>query len=85
MLEDSKEAQLYPAVIFIGNRLSTDKAFAIEGHLLGVSLEVTESEARFYFCKKIRDNRKFESLDLLKAQISADIESAYRILKVSNG
>ena len=40
---------------------------------------------RFYFSKKIRDNRKFESLDLLKAQISADIESAYRILKVSNG
>ncbi len=71
----------HPAVIFVGNRLSTDKSFAIEGHLLGVSLEVQENEAGFYFCKKIRNNRKFESLDLLKEQISRDITEAHRILK----
>ncbi|WP_299546778.1 bifunctional riboflavin kinase/FAD synthetase [uncultured Helicobacter sp.] len=78
----SMESKKYPAVIFIGNRLSTDKSFSIEGHLLGVSVEVKESEAGFYFAKKIRNNHKFDHLDALKEQISKDIEEAYKILKV---
>lgn len=80
----SVEALKYPAVIFIGNRLSTDKSFAIEGHLLGIELEIKEQEAEFYFAKKIRNNRKFDNLESLKEQISKDIQEAYRILKVKH-
>ncbi|WDL74152.1 bifunctional riboflavin kinase/FAD synthetase [Helicobacter winghamensis] len=80
--EQKLESKKYPAVIFIGNRLSTDKSFSIEGHLLGIEVEVKESEAGFYFAKKIRNNRKFENLEFLKKQISCDINEAYRILKV---
>ncbi len=72
----------YPAVIFIGNRVSTDKKFAIEGHLLGLEVEVEEREAGFYFHKKIRENDYFETLEALKAQIKQDICEAYEILKI---
>lgn len=72
----------YPAVIFIGNRVSTDKCFSIEGHLLGVQLEVSDDNAGFYFVKKIRDNKYFDELEDLKMQISNDISEAQRILKI---
>ena len=72
----------YPAVIFVGNRLSTDKAFAIEGHLLGVEIEVKDKEAGFYFYRKIRENYYFDNLESLKMQIKQDIQKAYKILKI---
>ncbi|MDE5603337.1 MAG: bifunctional riboflavin kinase/FAD synthetase [Helicobacter sp.] len=72
----------YPAVIFLGNRISTDKTFAIEGHLLGKNIEIIEKEAGFYFYKKIRDNEYFNTLELLKAQIAQDIQKACKILKL---
>ena len=65
--KQNMESKKYPAVIFIGNRLSTDKSFSIEGHLLGIELEIKEQEAEFYFVKKIRNNRKFDNLKSLKA------------------
>ncbi|TLD85016.1 bifunctional riboflavin kinase/FAD synthetase [Helicobacter sp. MIT 11-5569] len=80
----SQSTPKYPAVIFVGNRLSTDKSFSIEGHLLGMQLEVKEKEAGFYFVKKIRNNRKFDNLESLKEQICEDIKETYRILKVKN-
>lgn len=81
--KQSVESKKYPAVIFVGNRLSTDKSFSIEGHLLGIEIEVKESEAGFYFVKKIRNNYKFDTLEALKEQISKDIQEAYKILRVT--
>lgn len=78
--KQSVESKKHKAVIFIGYRVSTDKTFAIEGHLLGISLEVKEKEAGFYFVKKIRDNAYYESLELLKEQILKDIQKANKIL-----
>ena len=72
----------YPAVIFVGNRISTDKSFAIEGHLLGIELEVQEAEAGFYFYRKIRENEYFDTLEALKEQIKQDISQAYKLLKI---
>ena len=72
----------YPAVIFVGNRLSTDKAFAIAGHLLGMEIEVKDKEAGFYFYRKIRENYYFDNLESLKMQIKQDIQKAYKILKI---
>ncbi|MDD6056627.1 MAG: bifunctional riboflavin kinase/FAD synthetase [Helicobacter sp.] len=74
-------AKKYKAVIFIGNRVSTDKSFAIEAHLLGISLKVSEKEAGFYFIKRIRDNDYFPKLELLKEQILKDIKKAQVILE----
>lgn len=80
----SVESQKHPAVIFVGNRLSTDKSFSIEGHLLDIEFENSTQEAGFYFAKKIRNNRKFEDLELLKQQIACDIVTAHKILKVKD-
>lgn len=80
--KQSHSAPKYPAVIFIGNRISTDKKFAIEGHLLGMEVEVKEREAGFYFYKKIRENGYFDTLEDLKERIRQDICEAYEILKI---
>ncbi|MDA3966488.1 MULTISPECIES: bifunctional riboflavin kinase/FAD synthetase [Helicobacter] len=80
--EQSLISPFYPAVIFVGNRLSTDKSFAIEGHLLGCELEVKDKVAGFYFAKKIRENKYFDNLADLKAQITSDINKASKILKL---
>ncbi|MDE5926535.1 MAG: bifunctional riboflavin kinase/FAD synthetase [Helicobacter sp.] len=80
----SVESPKYPAVIFIGNRLSTDKSFAIEGHLLGMKLEVQQKEAGFFLVKYLRENKHFEHLSELKEQIGRDIERAYKALKCEN-
>lgn len=80
----SKMAKKHPAVIFVGNRLSTDKEFAIEGHLLKKSLDIDSKnikEAGFYFVKKIRKNQYFSSLRDLKNEITKDIQKANKILK----
>ncbi|WP_300706297.1 MULTISPECIES: bifunctional riboflavin kinase/FAD synthetase [Helicobacter] len=80
----SAESLKYPAVIFIGNRLSTDKSFAIEGHLLGMKLEVQQKEAGFFLVKYLRENKHFEHLSELKEQIQRDIQRAYKALKCEN-
>ncbi|TLD87791.1 bifunctional riboflavin kinase/FAD synthetase [Helicobacter sp. MIT 05-5294] len=77
----SAESPKYPAVIFIGNRVSTDKSFAIEGHLLGLELQINQKEAGFFLVKYLRENKHFEALSALKEQIQKDIQRACRVLK----
>lgn len=75
---------LYPSVSFIGKRLSTDGAFAIETHVID-----TENNADFtdykkvviWFIDRIRDNKAFSDLSLLKDQIACDIKKAVFILR----
>ncbi len=69
------------AVSFIGNRLSTDKAFAIESHIIDENITNPPKMLEITFIKKIRDNRYFAQLDLLKAQIQQDIQEAKKILQ----
>lgn len=72
----------YESVSFIGNRLSTDKQFCIETHILNTSLHVNHGESiRIFFVQYLRDNRRFPSLDMLKTQIQSDIASAQEILQ----
>ncbi|HIP60138.1 MAG TPA: bifunctional riboflavin kinase/FAD synthetase [Campylobacterales bacterium] len=66
----------YPSASFIGKRLSTDGNFSIETHLLDEELEVVNGEVSIIFIEHIRDNRKFDNLELLKKQISEDFERA---------
>lgn len=68
------------SVSFIGNRLSTDKQFAIETHIIGKAHIPHKHSIRITFLKKIRDNRHFSDLQTLKAQIRQDIAQAKEIL-----
>ena len=76
-------ANRYNSITFIGHRESTDGNFAVETHILDSSfnIEVKEgSELSVEFVSFIRANRKFDSLDSLKEQISKDIKIAKGVL-----
>jgi riboflavin kinase/FMN adenylyltransferase len=67
---DDKE---YKAATFVGNRLSTDGKFSIETHLLDTYIENVEGEISIKFKRFIRENQKFDNLNLLKEQIALDL------------
>ena len=69
------EEHFHPSISFIGFRESTDGEFAFETHILDGEVECL-SKARVSFIDFIRDNCKFDSLELLKKQIALDIQSA---------
>ena len=70
------EHTFYDFVSFIGERLSTDSAFAIETHVIGEILEDKVERVELFFVDFIRENRHFETLPLLKKQIENDIAVA---------
>ncbi len=76
------DGKSYPSVTFVGRRLTTDGKFAIETHLIDVEIPRLEEgkEIWIYFVKYLRENRKFDALSQLKAQIEKDIQKAKTIL-----
>lgn len=72
---------LHKSVIFVGHRLSTDGNFAIETHIIDEKIEnFNEKTIQIYFIARLRDNKKFDSLQDLKAQISKDLKKARAML-----
>lgn len=69
----------YPAVTFIGKRLSTDAQFSVETHILQSDFIGEKDEMILFFRAYLRENRKFDALRDLKEQISLDIEEALSI------
>lgn len=72
------------AVTNIGIRptFTPDKEQAnIEAHLLGFKDEIYEEELKLEFISRLRDEKKFASVDELLEQIRADISKAQEILK----
>jgi len=70
-----------PSISFIGIRITTDGAFAIESHILNQDIVKREGKVELMFVEYIRENQKFESLEALKRQILLDINNAEEILK----
>jgi len=64
----------FASVSFLGHRISTDGTYAVESHILDSELGETEGELQLEFRGFIRGNRRFDSLEGLKAQIGADIQ-----------
>lgn len=69
----------FGSVTFIGHRVSTDRNFAIETHILDEFLDSSDT-IRIYFVKKLRDNHRYETISELKSQILKDIELAREVL-----
>lgn len=65
----------YPSVTFIGNRLSVDNKFSVETHILD-NFDDINTQISICFIEYIRENKKFDDLQNLKAQISKDIKIA---------
>ncbi len=68
------------SITFLGHRVSTDKSYAIETHIIDRNIEFTKDEIEIEFIDFIRDNRKFNTLKELKEQIRRDIDLALSIL-----
>ncbi|WP_314991431.1 bifunctional riboflavin kinase/FAD synthetase [uncultured Campylobacter sp.] len=71
----------YGSVTFIGNRSSTDGNFSVETHVLNENITDARDVA-VCFIKRLRDNRKFASLEELKRQIYIDIKQAMEFVGV---
>lgn len=68
-----------PAVLNIGTRptlQNPNPPLRVEAHLLDFTGELYEEDLEIVFVQKLRDEKKFSSLDELKAQIGRDIEHA---------
>jgi riboflavin kinase/FMN adenylyltransferase len=80
---------LYKSVSFVGQRLSADGAFAIESHIIDESFKdfagKSEAEqprsAAIFFAERLRENKRFDDLSNLKAQITNDIAAAKLLLE----
>ncbi len=72
----------FRAVLNIGLRPTVSSPapeLRVETHLLGFHEEIYGSEMELTFVERLREERKFPSLDALKAQIALDVESAERV------
>jgi riboflavin kinase/FMN adenylyltransferase len=71
-------AVVYPSVTNIGTRPTVDSSgrTTVETHLFNVDRDLYGAAVRVGFVQRLRDERAFESLDALRAQIGADCRRA---------
>ena len=70
-----------PAVVNVGVRPTVDGATRlVEAHLLDVTPDLYERRLTLTFLDRIRAERRFDSLEALRAQIAEDVVTARRML-----
>jgi riboflavin kinase / FMN adenylyltransferase len=75
------EGKRYPAALNIGEKPTfADYTFTFEVHLLDFSGDLRGKKLNTEFVEKLRDIIKFDSPEMLKRQIAADVEKARSIL-----
>ncbi len=76
------QGKVYDGVLYIGRRptLESFKNRTIEAHLFDFSGDLYDSFLKIEFIDFIREDQKFENLDLLKAQMEHDAQQAKSIL-----
>ena len=77
-----------PGTLNIGHRptVSEDKRRTVEVHIMDFYHDIYDEEIEVTFVEKLRDEKKFPSIDALSDQIKKDVEKARKILvEQSNG
>lgn len=75
------DSKVYEGVANIGkNPTFGNDALSVEAHLLDFSGDIYGTDIRVHFVQRIRDERKFNSLDELKDRIAKDVELGRQIL-----
>jgi riboflavin kinase/FMN adenylyltransferase len=71
-------ALVYPSVTNVGTRPTVDQSgrTVIETHIFNLDRDLYGQPMRVGFVQRLRDERAFESLDALRAQIDADCQRA---------
>ncbi len=67
---------LHPAVLNLGSRPTLRAGRSIEAHLLDFDRDLYGRTLRVSFVKRLRDERRFDGLDALRAQIARDADEA---------
>ena len=69
---------VYASVTNVGTRPTVDHSgrTVVETHIFGLDKDLYGAPIRIGFVQRLRDERAFESLDLLRAQIDADCQRA---------
>ncbi len=74
------EGQTFPAAVNIGSRPTFEgEGLHIEAHLLGFHRSLYGRPLTLKLLKRLRDERKFPSLEALREQIRHDIEEAKKV------
>lgn len=77
-----KEGDSLDGVVNIGYNPTFDRDdFIVEVHLLDYENEIYGSDIEVYFIERLRDEKNFDTVDELKAQINSDIKKARAILE----
>ncbi len=76
--------QLYFSVTNIGKNptFKSDEVMSVETHLLDFDNDIYGDEISVYFIDRIRDERKFDSVNELISQIKKDVETARERFKL---
>lgn len=76
------EGKRYPAMLNIGCRptVNNGKNNTIEAHLFGFDGNLYGKELTLYFMHRLREEKKFESLEQLQAQLNIDAEQTLQLL-----
>lgn len=76
------EHQPHPGVANLGSRptILGERRFLLEVHLFGLEREIYGAHLQVEFLHKLRDERRFASLDELRRQIQTDVLAARRCL-----
>lgn len=77
-------SRLATGVANIGSRPTVGEGFAVEVHLFDFSGDLYGARLRLHLVSRLREVRRFESLDALKAQIQKDMQSA-RVATAARG
>jgi len=81
-VNDAFDGHEYDGAISVGVRPQFDgQKRLVEAYLLDVQLDLYDQRITVEFIARLRDERRFESVDALKAQMAADVEQARQILK----
>ncbi len=70
------DKNIYNSVSFVGHRVSTDRKFSVETHILEREISFIDERVSVEFYSKIRDNHRYTNLDELKRRIALDITQA---------
>jgi riboflavin kinase / FMN adenylyltransferase len=71
-------ARLGTGVVNIGTRPTVAAGFSVEAHVHDLDEDLYGQELRLHLVSRIREERKFDGIDALVAQIRADVETARR-------
>jgi riboflavin kinase/FMN adenylyltransferase len=75
------DGSTHPAAVHIGPNISFGETrISVEAHLIGFSGTLYGSTLDVDFLDRLRDTQKFDSIDALKAQLTADVARALEVV-----